>query len=231
MAEATPHIERPWQYGHGDSPVHRLGAGWKSGFTFAFGALALGLDSNMALVVLACAIGAAYAWAGLGWTALFKDARWLVVQGAVIVALTVMVVGGDALGSGVRTALQLGLVFLPAALVLRTTSPTALQASLRRWMPDRLTFAMGATIRFVPVFIRELGELVEMQRLRGALLHPRDLWRPGAWRDWLQCVALPMTVRCIEIAKHAAEAAEMRGVGRGTREPVHIVCTDGGSNR
>jgi len=218
MAEGMPQVERPWQYGHGDSALHRLGAGWKSGLTLAFGALALAVHSHVGLLMLGCAIAAAYAWAGLGWVALFKDVRWPMVQGAVIVALTVLVAGRDALGSGVRTALQLSLVFLPAALMLRTTSPTSLQAPLRRWLPGRLAFAVGATMRFVPVFAREVGELVEMQRLRGARLRTRDLWRPRAWRDWIECVAFPMTVRSVEIARHAAEAAEMRGVDRATMD-------------
>lgn len=230
-AEAMAHPERPWQFAHGDSPLHRLGAGWKSGLALGFGALALGVHSHAGLLALGCVMVAAYAWAGLGWATLFRDVRWLMVQGVVVVALTVLVAGWGALGSGVRTALQLTLVFLPAALMLRTTSPTSFQAPLRRWLPERLAFAMGATIRFVPVFTRELVELVEMQRLRGARLRTRDLWRPGAWRDWLECVAFPMTVRSIEIATHAAEAAEMRGVGRtdmGTAQPG---CADGGPDR
>lgn len=128
-------------------------------------------------------------------------------------ALTVLVRGVIGVEAGCRTALQLVLVFLPLALVLRTTQTEALLAPLRRRLPERLGFAVGATLRFVPVFARELSELVEMQRLRGARLRLDQLWHPGAWRDWLACVALPMTARAIEITEEAAEAAEIRGIG------------------
>jgi energy-coupling factor transport system permease protein len=50
------------------------------------------------------------------------------------------------------------------------------------------------------------------QRLRGALLAPRDLWRPRAWHDWVGCVGLPLVVRAIRMAEEAALAAEVRGL-------------------
>jgi energy-coupling factor transport system permease protein len=71
-------------------------------------------------------------------------------------------------------------------------------------------------MRFVPYFARELYDIAGAQRLRGARLDPRDLRRPGAWRDWIECVGVPMAVRAIHTANEAALAAEMRGIG--TRE-------------
>ena len=40
-----------------------------------------------------------------------------------------------------------------------------------------------------------------------ALLSPREIWRPRAWRDWVGCVGLPLTVRAIRMAEEAALAA------------------------
>jgi len=157
-------------------------------------------------------VASGYALGRLSAAELWRDLRWLLLQAALVVALTVGLRGPQALEAGCRTALQLVLVFLPLALVLRTTSSQSLLDALRRWLPARMGFAVGATLRFVPVFARELAELIEMQRLRGARLRPRDLWRPGAWRDWLGCVAVPMTVRAIEVAEEAADAAVLRGV-------------------
>jgi energy-coupling factor transport system permease protein len=136
-----------------------------------------------------------------------------------VVGLTVALRGTTGLAAGGRTALQLILVFLPVALVLRTTPSEALLGPLRRRLPERLGFALGATLRLAPVLARELAELVEMQRLRGARLRAGELWRPSAWRDALACVAFPMTVRAIEVAEAAAEAAEIRGVGREEADP------------
>jgi len=98
------------------------------------------------------------------------------------------------------------------ALVLRTTPSSSVLASVSRWLPERLAFALAASARFAPLFAREASELILAQRLRGARLDWRDLWRPAAWRDWLACVAVPMMVRTIEVADAAATAAEIRGL-------------------
>jgi energy-coupling factor transporter transmembrane protein EcfT len=213
VAELPAAPNRALQFRSGRSPLHRVGAGWKLLAATAIAALAIGLDALPLLFGLAVLVASGYAWARLSPLDLWRDLRWLLVQGAIAFGLTLLVRGGGAWVAGLRTALQLLLVFLPVALVLRTTSSEGLLDTLRRWMPERIGFALGAALRLVPVFARELGEMVEMQRLRGARLGPRDLGRPGAWRDWLACVALPMTVRAIELAQEAADAATLRGIG------------------
>jgi energy-coupling factor transport system permease protein len=214
MRGRRPSAHRALQFRQGSSPLHGLGWGPKSVLAALASALALSTHSIPALLLLAAGVATGYRLAQLRAADLWRDLRWVLVQGLLVALLTVAFAGSDALGRGVRTALQLMLVFLPAALVLRTTSSDSLLSSVERWLPSHLAFAAGATLRFVPVFTREAGELIEMQRLRGARLSPGDLWRPGAWHDWLRCVAFPMTVRSVEVAKLAAEAAEMRGVGR-----------------
>jgi energy-coupling factor transporter transmembrane protein EcfT len=204
---------RPLEYRSGDSPIHRLGPWPKLALALAVGALALLQQDLRALVLLLALVMVGYPLAGLGAGDLWRDLRWLLLQGALVAGLTVLVRGGDGLAPGSRTALQLVLVFLPMALVVRTTGMDAVLDGLARWLPERAGFALGATVRFAPFFARELGELVEMQRLRGARLAARELWHPSAWRDWLACVAVPMTLRAIEVAEEAADAAAIRGVG------------------
>lgn len=218
MAEPARRPQRPLQYRAGSSPVHRAGPGLKWIAATALGALGLLQDRVLPLVALLALVAGAYALAKLSLGALWRDLRWLLLQAMVVVALTVLLRGAQAWEAGVRTALQIVLVFLPMALVLRTTRSDSLLDGLRGWLPERIGFAVGATIRFVPFFARELAELVEMQRLRGARLQPGDLWRPSAWRDWLACVAVPMTVRVIEVAEEAADAATLRGVGAAPSE-------------
>jgi energy-coupling factor transport system permease protein len=207
---------RALQHRPGDSLLHRLMPWHKLAGAMAVGALALLVDDVRGLLALLVAIVLAYRMAGLSRAELWRDLRWLLLQGALVVGLTLLLRGAGALQAGVRTALQLVLVFLPMALVLRTTSVEAMLDDLEHWLPDRIAFAIGATLRFVPVFARESGELIEMQRLRGARLTARDAWRPGAWRDWLACIALPMTLRAIEIASEAADAATIRGLATPT---------------
>lgn len=213
MLEPTSRPDRPLQYHAGRSFLHRARPSWKWLGATAVGAGALLQDQVLPLVVLLGFVGLGYGLARLPVAAFWKDLRWLLLQGVLVVAFTVLLEGLQAFEAGSRAALQIVLVFLPMALVVRTTGTDALLDGLQRWLPERVGFAAGATFRFVPFFARELGELVEMQRLRGARLGARDLWRPVAWRDWLACVAVPMTVRAIEVAEEAADAAGIRGVG------------------
>jgi energy-coupling factor transporter transmembrane protein EcfT len=98
--------------------------------------------------------------------------------------------------------------------MLRTTPSSQLLDAARRALPERLAFGLSTSLRLLPAFTRELHEIRAAQRLRGARLAARDLWRPRAWRDWTVCVALPLTVRAIRMADEAALAAEIRGLPR-----------------
>lgn len=217
MLKPANHRTRPLQYRSGDSILHRMGALPKILGAMGFGALALSLQELPALYALSGLILSGYGLARLSLADIWRDLRWLVLQAVILVFISVMLSGGAALEGALRAALQITLVFLPIALVLRTTGMTAMLDALRGRLPERFAFAAGATLRFVPFFARELAELIEMQRLRGAHLSLREIWRPRTWRDGLACVAVPMTVRAIEIAEEAANAAAIRGIG----EPLH----------
>ena len=134
------------------------------------------------------------------------------IQGGILVGLYVLRDGAGAAGAGLRTALQLALFFLPGALLLRTTPSAQLLDAMRGRLPRRLAFGLATSLRLIPAFARELHEIWMAQRLRGAHLSPREIWRPRAWRDWVACVGLPLTVRAIRMAEEAALAAEVRGL-------------------
>ena len=196
-----------------DAPV-RFGA--LPGLTgaMAIGMLALASDSLPGLLGLLVLVLAGYAGLRLSPAELWRDVRWLLAQSLLIVGLTVALRGPESFQPACRTALQIVLVFLPVALVVRSIGTEAVLDDFRRFLPERLAFALGATLRFLPFFARETRELIEMQRLRGARLGIPEIWQPRAWRDWLSCVAVPMTIRAIEIAEEAADAATLRGIGR-----------------
>jgi energy-coupling factor transporter transmembrane protein EcfT len=183
-------------------------------------AAAIAAEGWLALGLLLALIVAGYRVAGLSARELWQDGRWLSFQGFIVVALSVARYGAAGIGSGGLTALRIALFFLPGALLLRTTATMQLVESMRRVLPARFSFAVGTSMRFVPYFARELYDIAGAQRLRGARLDPRDLWRPGAWRDWIECVGVPMAVRAIHTANEAALAADMRGIGAGEEEDV-----------
>jgi energy-coupling factor transporter transmembrane protein EcfT len=176
-------------------------------------ASAVATDGWLPLGLLLALIVAAYGMARLSPRELWQDARWLALQGLIVIALSVARYGADGIGSGALTATKIALFFLPGALVLRTTPTLKVVESMRRLLPARFSFAVGTSMRFVPYFARELHDIAGAQRLRGARLDPRDLWRPRAWRDWVECVGVPMAVRAIHTANEVALAAEMRGIG------------------
>lgn len=204
---------RAFHYRDTGSPLHRTGAGVKAALALAAGATAIATREPLLQALLLALLVCGYRLARLSISELWQDARWLAIQGVVIVALSALRSGADGLAPGARTAAQLALFFLPGALLLRTTPTMRWVDSARRLLPPRISFALGTSLRFVPFFARELHEIVGAQRLRGARLAPHELWRPRAWRDWVECVGIPMAVRAIHTANEAALAAEMRGLG------------------
>lgn len=202
-----------------ESPLHRLSAGWKLVAVVSVGAAAVAAREPLALASLAALLAAGYWRAGLRAAELWQDARWLFAQGAVVVALYLLRDGAAGLAPGARTALQILIFFLPGALLLRTTPSTQVLATLRSTLPERLAFALSTGMRLLPAFSRELHEIRMAQHLRGARLAPGDLWRLGAWHDWVDCVGLPLVVRAIRMAEEAALAAEVRGLPRREESP------------
>lgn len=207
---------RAFHYRDAGSALHRLGAGWKLVLVLVASAGAVSADGWLGRGLLLALLVAGYRVARLSARELWQDARWLILQGLIVVALSAARYGTAGIGSGALTAATIALFFLPGALLLRTTPTLQMVEFMRRILPARFSFAVGTSMRFVPYFARELHDIAGAQRLRGARLDPRDLWRPGAWRDWIECVGVPMAVRAIHTANEAALAAEMRGIG--TRE-------------
>ncbi len=218
------------QYRGGDSWLHRMTPGVKALLVLSVSVGALILESPGLLLAMLAAVSAGYLVSGLGARALWQDLRWLLLQSAILVGLTVALRGLASWTEGSRAALQITMAFLPAMLFVRTTRMDALLDALSGWLPERIGFAIGATHRFAPLFAREVGELIDMQRLRGARLALGELWRPGAWRDALACVAVPMTFRAVEIANEAADAAWIRRVA-GTGNSTGAADTAEGGTR
>jgi energy-coupling factor transport system permease protein len=194
------------------SLLHRVGGGWKLLGAALFGAAALAAHTPAAIALLAATVLAAYRVAGLSAAELWRDARWLAIQGAAVVVLYVLRDGPAGAPAGLRTSLQLLLFFLPGALLLRTTPSGQVLDAVRGALPPRLALGLATSLRLLPALARELHEVWVAQRLRGARLSPVELWRPRAWRDWVGCVGLPLTVRAIRTAEEAAVAAEVRGL-------------------
>lgn len=202
-----------FQYCANDSPVHRVGAGWKLILSGVLGALAIAARSPWALGILFGIDLTYYFAARLRLIDFWRDIRIFIIQMAIITILYLMRYGLEGLWPGIRTGVQILLLFLPAAVFLRTTQGSQMMQSLKRIMPERLSFILFTSLRFVPFFARELREIAMAQRLRGAPIAPRQLWNPIHWKDVFQCLMIPLMVRALKTARDAALSAEARGFG------------------
>jgi energy-coupling factor transport system ATP-binding protein len=207
---------RACHYRDTGSLLHRVGVGWKLLAVALGGGAAIAAGSPVALAALLAVWVAGYRLGRFRWAELWQDARWLLLQGAVIVALSMLRAGSGGAAAGLHAAGQIALFFLPGALLLRTTPTGRLLDAVERVLPPRLAFALATSLRFVPFFARELHEILGVQRLRGARLAPRELWRPRAWRDAVECAGIPLAVRVIHTANEVARSAEVRGIAAST---------------
>lgn len=103
--------------------------------------------------------------------------------------------------------LRMSSLVLLANLITLTTRMDDMLAAIRpvlsplQWVglsPDRLAFAVGLLIRFVPVLLAVLEHLLAAWRARGG---NRQVWK----------LAIPLTIQSIRLADHVAEALAARG--------------------
>jgi len=202
------------QYCPTNSPIHRLGAGWKLAFCLGLGALAVAAKAPWALgILLAVNLGYYFA-ARLRLRDFWRDIRMFLIQMGIVVILYIVKYGlADGLWPGIRTGTQILLFFLPGVVVVRTTQGSQMMRSLKRVLPERLSFVLFTSFRFLPFFAREFREIAMVQRLRGAPIAPRQIWKPRHWKDLFNCLMIPLMVKALKTARDAALSAEARGFG------------------
>jgi len=206
--------EYAFQYRVVDSPVHRMGAGWKMLIGAALCAAALGAQQPWFLVAMLAINAAYYFLARLSVYDLVKDLWFFLIQMAVVIVLYGLRYGfPEGIWPGLRTSLKILLFFIPGIILLRTTRISQMMYGLRRVMPYRLSFLVFVSLRFIPFFAREVREIAIAQRLRGARLSPRELINPRNWQDLMHCLLLPLIIRALKTADEAALSAEARGFG------------------
>ncbi len=202
------------QYTAGDTPLHRLGAGWKFAISSALSALAVAARTPGELLGVVGAALAYYFAARLTLRDLWRDTRFFVFQGVIVILLYCLLHGmRQGLWPGFRTSVQIILFFIPGAVLLRTTRTAEMMRGMRRVVPYRLSFLVFVSIRFVPFFLRELEEITAAQRLRGARLLPRQLLNPANWGDLFHCLLLPLMVRALKTAEDISMSAQAREFG------------------
>jgi energy-coupling factor transporter transmembrane protein EcfT len=198
-----------------DSPIHRLGAGWKLLIGAVLSAAAVIAHEPWSLLAV-LALNMAYYFASrLSVSDLWRDTRYLLMQMCIVMVLYLSRYGiPEGLWPGMRIALQIALFFIPGIVFLRTTQASQMMRGLSRILPYRFSFLVFTSLRFVPLFAREIREIAMAQKLRGASLAPRDLINPLNWKEAFHCLLIPLLVRALKTADEAAMSAEARGFGK-----------------
>ena len=140
-------------------------------------------------------------------------ARLWLWQTAVIAGLYALRFGPDGVADGVRTSCQLLLAFLPGMVLVRALPPSQLARTFGAILPYRAAFVLATSLRFVPLVLREVREIHEVQILRGARVLPRDLLRPWNWPDLVRCILVPAVIQSLVLAARIALAAQARDFG------------------
>lgn len=191
-------------YVPGDSPLHRLGAGWKLMLLAASVVVVAMLPEWwMAAIALGVAV-ALFAVAGIPWRVAVRQlvpVLWILAIAAPL----------NALFSGWESALAMSLrvsafVALAAVVTLTTRVSAMLDAMQRALRPlgdrvdaDRIGLVLAMTVRAVPLMVEIVRAVLEARRARGA---------EGSMR----AVAVPVVVRALQTADGMGEALIARGV-------------------
>lgn len=202
------------QYRPGNSIVHRLPSGYKLAVSSGLCVVTLAVREPLPLMLAAFLCLAYYFLARLTLQDLWRDTRFFLIQMAILVALYLHNQGfPEGLWPGIRTSLQILLFFIPGMVFIRTTQASSMMKGLRKIVPFRFLFLFFTSLRFVPLFARELREIYLAQKLRGAELSPRRVLFPRFWHDLFFCIFMPLIVRALKIADEAALSAQARGMG------------------
>jgi energy-coupling factor transport system permease protein len=115
--------------------------------------------------------------------------------------------------SGLTTAWQLCLAFLPCAIFIETVPEHLITRMLTDVMPSRPAFVLTTCLNFIPMVVAEAKSIYEGQVLRGARILPKDLADPRNWAEMLNCLVVPMMIHSMKLAQEIALAAKARDFG------------------
>ena len=194
------------------TPVHGLDPRVKLLMTAMLFALAL-LSSNLyqeALVFAAVGVPAALA---RSLKRLLRIAALSLTFSLMIFAVN-MLFGQPLLESAVITIRFLGIVAATSVFFV-TTSPDEIEYVMRWFrLPRDFVFAFATSIRFVPVLMMDLTQIIDAQRSRGLEM---DRGNPVRRIRNLIPVLIPLIVNALVRSGELAEAMEARGYGAVSR--------------
>ena len=191
-----------------DSPIHRLDPRCRLLIAIALFVFSLAfLDLPKVILVFALVV-----FAGILSKILRRLAKLQMLTGilAAFIFIINIVIGYDVIYSLTLSLRFLSIVSSTSVFFL-TTSPDELEQVLR-WLraPRDVVFAFTTAVRFVPVLMLDLSQIIAAQKSRGLEL---ERGNPIARLRKLSPILVPMIVTALLRSNDLAEAIEVRGYG------------------
>ncbi|TFF21721.1 energy-coupling factor transporter transmembrane protein EcfT [Jiella endophytica] len=190
-------------YRAGDSPLHRMAAGWKLLALLVAGTLVFLVESPFAALAALLAVLVLYRLAGFGLRLAMAQLR------PVAIVLAILFLAQLWLASPAVAALfvtRLAALVLAAALVTLTTRTSDLVDAIERGLAPlsrlgvdvaKVSLSLSLAIRFIPAVGQIAAEIREAQIARGQRPNPLTL-------------VAPLIVRLLKMADEIAEAIDAR---------------------
>lgn len=131
-----------------------------------------------------------------------------------------LMVTHDGVFSGVLVVLKVVCMVLPLTLAFMVAPVNALSDELvsKCHLPHKYAFAIVTAIRFIPLFIEEMGAIMEAQKARGVSFDTGNIFKR---LSMMVPLTVPLLVGSVKKTDSIAIAAELRGFKlRGPRSAV-----------
>jgi energy-coupling factor transporter transmembrane protein EcfT len=202
----------PGRFEQRDSLMHRQAPWLKFLIAFAMAATATQVSMPYAIAAVLLAELCLYLLARIRSRSIWRDFRVVLIQAPLVISLYIWRDGWAGWTGGAIVAAKIGATLLPIFWLQRCTRINDLIESFGWLLPKRLNFVLFASLRFLPLLLRDAREIVALQTLRGARIQGRHLLNPLRWPELARCVIVPVLVRTVKLASEVALSAQSRGI-------------------
>lgn len=142
-------------------------------------------------------------------------------SGTVLLQLGPLMVTTDGLSSGILVVLKVVCMVLPLSLAFMVVPMNALSNELvsKCRLPYKYAFAATTAIRFIPLFMEEMGQIMEAQKARGVRFDTRNIFKKVSL---MVPLTVPLLIDSVKRTDAIAIGAELRGFSlRGRTSAYH----------
>ncbi|WP_169308332.1 energy-coupling factor transporter transmembrane component T [Ferrimonas aestuarii] len=146
--------------------------------------------------------------------------RVMLIQTLMIGLVYLLRFGFERLPDALELSLRMLVMILPGLWYFLSTPSHRTLNALRGVVSDRQALVLSTSLSLMPKLINETKQLYQLQRIRGAAIAPKDMWRFKAWKTLTQQVCLPALIRLIQLTQQQALALKARGFTDNPNQPI-----------